>query len=164
MSQYELILILDAGVDEVAEKPALDAVVGLRRIIVRSIGQAATDETVRVIAAPRFALPGDGLVARIDAPHVRANRTAQPLGIARSVFVYVSVVVQLVRGDPARRAVCFRRQFQWSAVAPPSADLGGQQLGIYFGLVRLEKLLKSNHVRLDHLEDCEAAIQSDLSW
>src|SRR5580658_3324460 len=82
MSQYELILILDAGVDEVAEKPALDAVVGLRRIIVRSIGKAATYQTVRVVAATGRTLSRDGLVAWIHAAHVRANRTAQAPGIA----------------------------------------------------------------------------------
>jgi hypothetical protein len=51
---------------------------------------------VSVIAATGFALARDGLVAWIDAAHVRAYRTAQSPWIARSVSVYISVVVQLL--------------------------------------------------------------------
>src|SRR5438067_12117171 len=82
MSQHELILVLDARVDEIAEKSALDAVVRLRWIIGRPIWHATTDDSVSVIAPSGSALSSNWLASWIDAAHVRANGTAQALRIA----------------------------------------------------------------------------------
>ena len=43
LAQHELILVLDIGVDEVAEEPAFDPVVRLRRVVVRA-RKAGRDE------------------------------------------------------------------------------------------------------------------------
>ena len=50
-SQHELVLVLDVRVDEMKEHPALDAVVGFRRVVGRPVRQSATDQPVRVVAA-----------------------------------------------------------------------------------------------------------------
>ena len=77
VAEHELVLVLDAGVDEVAEQAALDAVVGFGRIVGRPVGHAATDEAVGVVAAAGDALAGDRLAARVDAAHVGADGAAQ---------------------------------------------------------------------------------------
>src|SRR5450631_536076 len=103
---------------------------------------------MRVIAAAGLALASDRLTARVDAAHMRADRTAQSLGIARSVRVDISVVVELVWRDSPLRAIGFGRQLERNAVAPAPADLGGKQFGVDRILVRLQKILKANHVGL----------------
>src|ERR1039458_3173167 len=82
MPQHELILVLDAGVDEIAEKPAFNPVVRLLRIVIWPIWHTTTDDPVSIVAATGLVLAGDGLASGIDAAHVRAHRTAQPLWIA----------------------------------------------------------------------------------
>src|SRR5271155_826641 len=85
LAQHELVLVLDIGVDEVAEEPAFDTVVGLRRVINRSVGHAATNESVGVVAAAGVSLAGDRLAPRVDPPDVRPDRTEQSPRITRSV-------------------------------------------------------------------------------
>ena len=74
LAQHELVLVLDARVDEITEQPALDAVIGLRRIVDRPVRHAATDQPVGIVAAAGLALTGNRLAARIDAAHVRARQ------------------------------------------------------------------------------------------
>src|SRR5580693_4563061 len=59
-------------------------------------------------------------------------------------------------------AIRFWRQRQRNAVAPPPAHLGGKEFGIDLVPVRLQEILESNHVRLGHLEDSKAAIQTEF--
>ena len=148
MSEHELVLVLDARVDEIAKQPALDAVVGLRRIVDRPVRQAATDQPMSIVAATGLTLARDRLASRIDAAHVRADRTAQTLGIARAVRVHVFEVVQLLGWNSARGAVGVRRQCKRNAIAPSTADLGGEQFGIDLVLVRLKEILEPDNVRL----------------
>jgi hypothetical protein len=56
MSQHELVLVLDARVDEIAEQPALDTIMGLGRIKDWPVWQAAPDQSVGIIAATRLTL------------------------------------------------------------------------------------------------------------
>src|SRR5438105_10437199 len=93
MTKHELVLVLDARVDEIAEQPALDAVVGLRRIIGRPIRQATSDQPVGIVATAGLPLARDWLTSWIDAACVRANRTAQAPGIARPIGIHVFEVV-----------------------------------------------------------------------
>src|ERR1700736_1259900 len=83
VSEHELVLVLDAGVDEIAKQSAFDAVVGLRRIIGRPVWQAAADQPVRIVAAAGLPLARDWLTSWINAAHVRADGTAQTPGITR---------------------------------------------------------------------------------
>jgi hypothetical protein len=66
LAHHEFILVVDTGIDEVAEEAAFDAVVRLRRIKSGSVGHTATEEPVRVVAAAGLALTDDGLAAGID--------------------------------------------------------------------------------------------------
>ena len=93
LAQHELILVLNVGVDEIPEQPALDAVISLGRIIDRAVRHAASDQAVGVIAAAGMTLACDRLASWIDAAHVGPDRTAQPLWIARSIRVHVFEVV-----------------------------------------------------------------------
>src|SRR5450755_4722736 len=163
MSEHELVLVLDARVDEIAEQAPLDAIMGLRRIIDGTVWQATTDKPVRVIAAAGLVLPRDRLASRVDAAHVGADWATQAPGIARSIRVDVFEIVKLLRGKSTRWAVAFRGQGKRHAIAPPAAHLGGEQFGIDFVLVRLKKLFEPDNVSLDHLEDGEAAVQPELS-
>src|SRR6266481_3770036 len=67
MSQHELILILDTGVDEISEEAALDAIVRLLWIVVRTVRHATTDQPVSVIAAAWLSLTRDRLASGVDA-------------------------------------------------------------------------------------------------
>src|SRR5450432_596512 len=163
MPEHELVLVLDARVDEIAEQAPLDAIMGLRRIIDGTVWQATTDKPVRVIAAAGLALPRDRLASRVDAAHVGADWATQAPGIARSIRVDVFKIVKLLRGKSTRRAVTFRGQGKRHAITPATAHLGGEQFGIYLVLVRLKKLLEPDNIRLDHLEDSKAAVQTELS-
>ena len=53
---------------------------------------------------------------------------------------------------------------QRNAVAPSSAQFRGEQFGIDLVLVRLQEILESDDVRLDHLEDSETAVQAEFPW
>src|SRR5271154_1820572 len=101
MSQHELVLVLDAGVDEIAEQPALDAVIGLGRIIDRPVRQAAPDQPVGIVAAARLPLAGNRLAPWIDAAHVRADGATQTPGIARTIRIDVLEIVELLGRKPA---------------------------------------------------------------
>ena len=158
LAQHELILVLDMGVDEVAEEPPLDSVVRLRRVVGRAVRHAAANEPVVVVAAAGLSLAGDGLASRIDPADVRPDRTAQTLRITRPVRIHILEVVQLLRRDSTRGAVGVRGERKRNAVAPPSAHLGGEQLRIDPLLVRLQEILEADHIGPDHLEDGETAI------
>ena len=90
------------------EDPALDAVVGFRWVIDRPVGQAATDQPVRVVAAARHALARDRLTSRVDAANVCADGTADPLRISRAIGIHVLEIVQLFGRHPSLRAVRVR--------------------------------------------------------
>ena len=108
LSQHELVLVLDARVDEVKEHPALDAVVGFPRIIGWPVRQTATNQPVGIVAAAGHPLAGDWLASWIDAAYVCADGTAEPLRIARTIGVHILEIVQLFGGDPSRRAIRVR--------------------------------------------------------
>src|SRR5712671_4146215 len=110
MSQHELILVLDARVDEITEQPALDAIIWLGRIIDWPVWQATADQAVSIVAPAGLALARNGLAAWIDATHVGADRAAQALGIARAIRIHIFEVVELFRCNSALRAIAFRRQ------------------------------------------------------
>ena len=57
---HELILVFDIRIDEMKEHSALDAIVGLARIIGWPIGQSATTQPVRIVTAAGLALASDG--------------------------------------------------------------------------------------------------------
>src|SRR5260370_37027693 len=141
MTQHELILVLDVRVDEVAEKPALDAIVWLRWIVGRSVRQATTDQPMSIIAATGLSLSRDRLTSWIDTPHVRPNGAAQTLGISRPVGVYVLEVVQPIESNPAGRAIRIRRQCKGNAIAPSSTYLGGKQVRMRLSTFRLQDML-----------------------
>ena len=105
LAKHELILVFDVGVDEIAQQSAFDAVVGLSRIVDRSVGHAATDKAMSIVASARLSLSGDGLASRIDAAYVRTDRAAQAPGIARTIGVHVLEVVQLLGRYSTRRTV-----------------------------------------------------------
>jgi hypothetical protein len=65
--------------------------------------------------------------------HGRHRRATAPLCLHVSVHVFE--VVQAFGCDPSRRAVGVGRQGERNAIAPPSAHLGGEQLGIDLVLV-----------------------------
>ena len=94
---------------------------------------------------------------------MRPNGAAQTLGISRPVGVYVLEVVQLIESNPAGRAIRIRRQCKGNAIAPSPTYLGGKQFGIDLVLVRLQEILESDDVGLDHLEDCKASVQAQFS-
>src|SRR5207302_4404444 len=56
--QHEFILVLNAGVDEITEKPSFDAIVRLLRIVYWTVGHASTDQPMSVVAASGFVLAG----------------------------------------------------------------------------------------------------------
>ena len=161
MPQHELILILDAGVNEIAEKPALNAIVGLGRIVnwARRADRAGSDGAV-LLLPPGSPWPVTGW------PRGLTRRMCAPTG-QRSPL-----------GSPDPSAFTYPKLFSCSGESPPaglsvSGDnssgvplrhrpqiLAAEQLGIDLVFVRLQKILKSNHVCLDHLEDSEAAIQA----
>ncbi len=163
MSKHELVLVLDARVDEIAEQAPLDAVVRLSRIIDWPVGQATADQPVSIIATARLTLACNRLATRIDAAHVRADGAAQTPGIAGAIRIHVFEIVQLLGWNFARRAIGFRRQFKRNAIAPATAHLGGEQFRIDFVFVRLKKIFKPDDVRLDHLEHGEASVQTKLA-
>ena len=86
-----------------------------------------------------------------------------PLGIARAVGVDVFEVVQLIRGDAAGGAVGVGRQRERDAVAPASADLGGEEFGVDLVFFRLQEIFEADDVGLDHLEDGEAAVEAEFA-
>src|SRR5277367_3081601 len=112
LAQHELVLVLDVGIDEIAQQPALDAVVGFRRIVGGSVGHATADQPMRIVAAAVVPLTGDGLSPRVDATHVGADRTTQSPGVARSIGVHVIEVVHPLGRDAARRPVDVWRQLE----------------------------------------------------
>src|SRR5260370_16143988 len=118
---------------------------------------------MRVVTAARLALPGDGLAARIDAAHVRTHRAAKSFRIARAIRVYVLIIVHLLGCNSSCRAVGVWRQGKWNTVAPPPADLRGQQFGIDLVFIRLQEIFESDDVGLDHLENSKAAVQAKFS-
>ena len=115
-----------------------------------------------MLLPPGCSLAGDRLAARIAATNVRADGTAQPAGVSRSVAVHVFEVVQRFRGDAPGRGIRVRGERQRNAVAPAAADLGGEQLGIDLVLVRLQEVLEADNILLDHLEDAEAPVAPEL--
>ena len=117
-----------------------------------------------IVAAAGLALASDRLAARIDAAHVRTNGTAQSFRIARSICVYVFIIVHLVRGNSSRRAIRVGRQDKRNAIAPSTAHFGRKQFRIDFVFVRLQKLFKSNYIRLNHFEDSKTAIEPKFPW
>jgi hypothetical protein len=94
---------------------------------------------------------------------VCADRAAQALRVARAIGVHVFKVIQLFGRDPSRGAVRVRRQRKRNAIAPPSANLGGEQFRVDLVSVRPKKALKPDDVRLDHFEYGETAVRSELS-
>ena len=114
-----------------------------------------------IVAAAGYPLARDRLTSWIDAAYVRADGTADPLRISRTVGVDVLEVVQLLGRDPSRRAVRVRRQGEGNAVAPSPAHLRGQQFGIDLVLVRLQEVFEADDVGLGLLEDGKAAVQAE---
>src|SRR5882724_1779065 len=162
MPQHELVLVLNARVDEIAEQPTLDTIIWLSRIVDRPIRQAATDQAVSIVAPAGLALARHRLAARIDATHMRAHGAAQAFGIAGAVGIDVFEIIELFGRQSALGAIAVRRQCQRNTVAPASAYLGGEQFGINPVLVRLKKVFEPDYVRPDHLENGEAAVQTEL--
>src|SRR6202795_2207597 len=162
MSEHELVLVLDARVDEIAEQPALDPIIRLSGIIDRPVWQAATDEAVSIVAPTRLPLPSHRLATWIDTTHVGADGAPQAPGIARAISINVLEVIEPLGRQSTLRAIAVRRQGERNAIAPSSTHLGGEQFRINLVLVRLEKVFEPDHVRLDHLEHSEAAVQAQL--
>ena len=90
------------------EHPALDAIVGFSWIIGRPVRQTATDQPVGIVAAARQPLARNWLASWIDAAYVRADGTADPLRISRTISIYISEIVQLFGRYPPRRAIGVR--------------------------------------------------------
>src|SRR5450755_1306143 len=134
----------------------------LNRIVDGPVRQPATYQPVRVVAAAGLALTRNRLAPRIDATHMRADRTAQTPGIARAIRIDVFEVVELLGRHSTVRAIAFRRQCQRNAIAPPPAYLGGKQFGIDLVPVRLKKSFKPDDISPDHLENGEAAVQTEF--
>ncbi len=65
-------------------------------IIDRPIWQPAADQAMGIVAPAGLALPRNRLSARIDAPHVRADGTAQAPGVAGAIRIHVFKVVELL--------------------------------------------------------------------
>ena len=137
--EHELVLVLDARVDEIAEQPTLDSVIGLGGIIGRPVWQASADQAVRVVAPAGLTLARNRLATGIDPTHVRADGTTQTLRIARTIRVHVFEVIELLRRQSALRTIAVRRQCKWDTIAPSPTYLGGEQLGIDLVLVRLKE-------------------------
>src|SRR5665811_2122214 len=108
----------------IRDRPTLDSIIRLCRIIDRPVWQATADQPVCIVAAARLTLPRHRLAARLNAAHMRTDGAAQTLGVARSICVHICEVVELFRGKAALEAVALRRQCQRDTVAPPSANLG----------------------------------------
>ena len=62
-----------------AGSPALDPLVGFAWVISRPVRQTATNQPVGIVAAIGHALARDGLTSWIDAAHVCAEWTVDPL-------------------------------------------------------------------------------------
>ena len=103
LPQHELVLVLDVRVDELEEHPALDPVIGLRRVVGRPVRQTATDEPMRVVAAAGQPLTGDRLTPRVDTADVRADRTGDSPRVTRSVGLHVPEVVEPLGRDASPR-------------------------------------------------------------
>ncbi len=80
LAQYELILVLDTGVDKVTEESSFDSIVRMHRVVGRAVWQATANEPVCVIAATRLTLAGDRLASRVDPADVAPTGTRSPLG------------------------------------------------------------------------------------
>jgi hypothetical protein len=66
-----LALVLDPGIDDVTERPSLDAIIGRTGDMGRTIRHAGTDETVAIVTATGKALALNWLASRIHAADVR---------------------------------------------------------------------------------------------
>ena len=108
LSQHELVLVFDVRADEMKKHPALDAIMGLRSIIGRSVRQTAANQPVGIVAAARQTLARNWLASWIDAAYVCADGTAGPLRISRTIGVYILEIVQLFGRYPLRRAIRVR--------------------------------------------------------
>ena len=94
-SEHELVLVLDARVDEVEEHPPLDAIGRRVRNERGTVRQPAANQPVRVVAAAGPPLAGDGLAPGVDPPDVSADGTVDPLRIPRAVRMHILEVVPL---------------------------------------------------------------------
>src|SRR5260370_23554141 len=105
MSQHELILVLDARVDEITEQPALDTIIWLGRIIDWPVWQATADQAVSIVAPAGVALARNGLAAWIDATHGRAPRAPQAPRIARPIRIHIFEIIGLISRQSSLRAI-----------------------------------------------------------
>ena len=100
VAQHELVLVLDARVDEIAEQPALDSIIWPGGIVGRSVWQTTADQAVSIVAPAGLTLAGNGLAARIDPAHMRAHGAAQAPGIARAIGIDILEVMSRSGGNP----------------------------------------------------------------
>ena len=76
LSQNELVLVFDVGVDAVSKKTTLNSVIRHLWIVRRPVWHATTDQAVCVVASAWCSLALDGLASRIGPSNMRPDGTA----------------------------------------------------------------------------------------
>ena len=124
----ELPLRLQVATEEVADEPAVDAVVGFARRQLGAVGHVAPHEPPAVRRAH------DARPARVEPAHVRPDRTAQPARVVvEGRVILAGRVVERVQASLWHDGLGFDsvgREDERHAVAPAPHQLGRDDLGV----------------------------------